>query len=100
MLLSPVLALWDGEPTFWCPGCQMTHRVHVSVPNAGGQRWGWNGDVNKPTFSPSILVTRGKDHLCHSFVQDGKIEFLGDSTHALARCHVDLPPIPAEELDS
>lgn len=31
---------------------------------------------------------------CHSFVRDGKIEFLSDSTHKLAGQTVDLPPLP------
>ncbi len=32
-----------------------------------------------------------KDTVCHSFVTDGKIQFLGDCTHALAGKTVDLP---------
>ena len=30
---------------------------------------------------------------CHSFVTDGRIQFLSDSTHVLAGQTVDLPPI-------
>jgi hypothetical protein len=31
---------------------------------------------------------------CHSFVRAGRIEFLNDSTHALAGKTVDLPDLP------
>ena len=88
-----------------------------------GPRWGWNGDVNKPTFSPSVLVRSGcsvpgydgggcwctyyaeypeevqdfKCGVCHSFVADGRIQFLSDCTHALAGQTVDLPQFPGYE---
>jgi Family of unknown function (DUF6527) len=97
--------------SFQCPGCNDIHSI-----NSG---WGWNGDLVKPTFTPSVLVTSG--HLspgsnaqatgmcwcnyeqrtgqkskfncgvCHSFVTNGRIQFLGDCTHALANQTVDLP---------
>ena len=31
---------------------------------------------------------------CHTFVTDGRIQFLGDCTHALAGQTVDLPDWP------
>ena len=77
-----------GRVLFWCPGCDSAHAVNVSP---GG--WGFNGDDARPTFTPSVLVRydgsdAGKDGappaLCHSFVTDGQIQFLGDCTHALA----------------
>jgi hypothetical protein len=34
---------------------------------------------------------------CHSFVRNGRIEFLGDCTHALASQTVDLPDLPAPD---
>jgi hypothetical protein len=101
--LSPVLrASQNGlRVQFWCPGCDDSHDVLV----AGDGAWGWNGDVNRPTFEPSIktdfLKTR-KDNegrwdggwvmkhgepvkmICHTFVRDGVIEFLSDCTHAMA----------------
>lgn len=80
--------------------------------------WGFNGDGDKPTLTPSVLVTRTtaeppvtpenlddwnrapwpqtkRQFICHSFVTDGRIQFLGDSTHALAGQTVDLPDFPA-----
>lgn len=103
-----------GQKMFWCPGCQCAHGVWTSdTPNpANGAAWQFNGDAVKPTISPSILV-RGKrpitddeakrimagesldipDFVCHSFVRDGKIEFLGDCTHSLAGTTVEMEPL-------
>ncbi|GAB3867430.1 hypothetical protein GCM10028801_41420 [Nocardioides maradonensis] len=83
---------------FRCPGCDRVHGVVVEAPNG----WVFNGDLERPTFTPSVLVNGfygdvteewKKQHpRCHSFVTDGRIQFLGDSTHALAGQTVDLPP--------
>lgn len=54
--LSPVLRdVADGGLMFWCPGCNLAHRVMVG--DGAGPRWGWNGDADKPVFTPSVLVT-------------------------------------------
>lgn len=60
---------------FMCPGCNCAHSVN--------QTWGFNNDVDKPTFTPSVLVTGRGDpnYRCHSFVTDGKIQFLEDCSH-------------------
>lgn len=95
---------------FWCPGCDEYHGPRVE---GGASQWQWNGDRDRPTLSPSILVTgkrritddeharlmRGEavevpDSRCHSFVRDGRIEFLSDCTHALAGQVVELPDDP------
>lgn len=50
----------------------------------GTKNWTWNGDVNFPTLRPSISTTQkiGDEIIvCHSFVNDGVVEFLNDSTH-------------------
>ena len=98
---------------FHCPGCECDH--HVQVGGAGAV-WIWNGDAERPTLSPSILIRTGHhipghtggcwctynaEHpddpspftcsVCHSFVVDGRMQFLGDSTHTLAGRTVDLP---------
>jgi hypothetical protein len=78
---------------FWCPGCDGAHGLRVSTDPAPGQRWGFNRDYNRPTFTPSVLVRydsadvgqpEAPPAVCHSFVRDGQIQFLGDCTHALA----------------
>ncbi|MFS2103548.1 DUF6527 family protein [Ralstonia sp. Ralssp135] len=103
----------DGMRTmmFDCPGCGFLHQVHVRGPQP--PVWSWNGSMDSPTFTPSILVTgvvqlTKEEHAaylrgeglpparplrCHSFVTDGRIQFLGDCTHALAGQTVDLPDI-------
>lgn len=40
------------------------------------------------------------DNVCHSFVRAGKIEFLGDCTHALAGQTVALPDWPDDDAES
>lgn len=82
--------------TIDCPGCGGFHVVHVAHSNPGAN-WQFNGDTERPTFTPSLLVNRDFSHpgvpRCHSFVRDGRIQFLGDSTHELAGQTVDLPGI-------
>lgn len=67
---------------FFCPGCQCGHWFNETT-------WQFNGDVDKPTVSPSILV-RDKI-ICHSFVNNGMIQFLSDCTHELAGQTVEIP---------
>lgn len=114
--LSRVLrSIAGGGLGFWCPGCREMHVVWTG--DGSGPRWGWNGNVERPTFTPSVLV-RGTQtvrdengrwtgdwvldaagnalpRVCHTFVTDGRIQFLGDCTHALAGQTVDLPDVPA-----
>jgi hypothetical protein len=74
--------------TFMCPGCNEIHQINT--------RWIFNGDLNSPTVSPSILVTwdQGIERTymrCHSFIRDGRIQFLDDCTHDLKGKTVELP---------
>lgn len=107
--LSPILRSVDGgRVMFWCPGCKEGHAVMVSASRNAGINWGYNGNPTAPTFTPSVLVTyngpdagqtdaeghRAPQAVCHSFVTDGRIQFLSDCTHALAGQTVDLPEFP------
>lgn len=113
----------DGVVMFVCPGCTdfvrkhphehralgsgestqvVYHGVWTQAPNQRGAKWGWNGSLESPTFTPSILLhgTKGTDGQilqprCHSFVTDGKIRFLSDCEHALRGQTVDLPEDPS-----
>ena len=70
---------------FHCPGCNYGHCVDVP-------RWTYNGSLERPTFSPSLLVNSFDPSLrCHSFVNDGRIQFLADCWHSLKGQTVDLP---------
>jgi len=77
----------DGRHRSWifhCPGCDNPHECD--------DRWGFNGNVDSPTFDGSVRVSAGGTiPECHSFVRDGRIQFLNDSGHALAGKTVDLP---------
>ena len=93
----------EGGIAFWCPGCDSVHAISVASP-AGGN-WTFDGNVDAPTFNPSILVTYpGADadkpgappSRCHSFVHGGRIQFLTDCTHALAGQTVELPDWPSD----
>lgn len=105
----------DNSFIFSCPGCKQPHRFTSS--------WQFNGDLENPTINPSILVKSGhfaphfkegdncwcsynlmkmaeglpeskfRCAICHSFIKEGKIQFLGDCTHELVGQTVELPEI-------
>jgi hypothetical protein len=86
---------------FWCPGCDSAHVVSDS----------WQVNTGTATISPSVLVYSHQKLInedlsgealtapenitttpqCHSFVTNGRIRYLSDSTHALAGKTVDVP---------
>lgn len=75
---------------FQCPGCKCAHFVYTDV--LGKPQWTWNGSYDKPTFQPSILTCKNDPrHTCHSYVTDGKIQFLDDCYHELKGQTVELP---------
>lgn len=75
---------------FHCPGCDCSHPFEVNCPSGNG--WAWNGSLDMPTFAPSLLVNQHRqESRCHSFVTDGKIQFLSDCHHKLAGQTVDVP---------
>lgn len=82
--------------TFWCPACDAPHAVRV----AGNGAWGWNGSTDAPTLTPSVFFNPPGAHhnpereTCHSFVTDGRIQFLSDCSHKLAGQTVELPEYP------
>jgi len=76
---------------FQCPGCKCAHAIAKGV-------WGWNGSLENPTFTPSVLTGHPNEkgeqfavNRCHSFVTDGKIQFLGDCWHELKDQTIALP---------
>lgn len=121
-------SLESGRLAFMCPGCRGLHQVAVRQDGQNiGPAWGYNGNPNAPTFTPSILcrytrldmdddeldrvlaeykLPEDRERLladkrvsvvCHSFVTDGRIQFLNDCTHALAGQTVDLPDLTGDE---
>lgn len=84
--------------SFWCEGCDEVHTITDA--------WQFNGDFENPTINPSVLVTRpanpnaGKgfeeyrtEKRCHSFIKNGKIEYLPDSKHDYFGTERELLPI-------
>lgn len=59
------------------------YHVYTVGEVSSGPSWQWNGDMEKPTFTPSLLVRTGDDRQCHLFVRDGMIQYLDDCYHEL-----------------
>ena len=82
----------DGNKgmAFFCPGCRNYH-AFIIEQHSGGPLWTWNGSMDKPTFSPSLLVS-GSDssRRCHCYVNNGQIQYLSDCWHKLAGQTVDM----------
>jgi hypothetical protein len=104
--------------SFWCTGCNSAHTIYHG--NSTNARWSWNGNIDKPTFSPSVLIRSGhyipdtitdtcwctynrdnpdngngfKCGVCHSFIIDGNIQYLDDCTHELKGQTIPLPEWP------
>lgn len=82
----------DVSYVFDCPACGIGHSFRVE---GNGPKWSFNGNVDRPTFEPSLLVKWRKngtlDQVCHSFVRDGQMQFLSDCTHELAGRTITLP---------
>jgi Family of unknown function (DUF6527) len=91
----------------WCPACQEMHVIFDS--------WSFNGDLNAPTFSPSVKIGErltvkkdgrwtgewvrdangnAVDQCCHYILASGIIHYCGDCTHALAGKQLPLPLLP------
>jgi hypothetical protein len=84
--------LEDGKLAFYCKGCECYHWVRIDKNE--NPHWEFNGNYDKPTFNPSILVTIGHypqpNGICHSFITDGKIQYLSDCTHQYAGQTIEL----------
>lgn len=114
-VVAKVRRLTGGYIEWNCPGCETAHLIPVEGTNA----WAWNGDSDRPTIAPSVLVhshpTSRVDKIpydggeplsveyktvtprCHSFIRDGKLMFMADSTHRLSGHTVEIPEWPASE---
>lgn len=103
----------DGLLSWACRGCGTVH----TIPTQGDPPvWGYNGNPEAPTFTPSIRASGRALELdaegwwsgewkrdangetipsvCHSFITDGQVQYLSDSTHHLAGQTVPLEDIP------
>lgn len=106
-----------GGIGFYCPGCKHAHVINVDATN-GRPLWTFNGNQDAPTFTPSVLVKykhpKGYSNnnpapadfkgemvtdVCHTFVTDGRIQYLSDCTHELAGQTIDMVDFKWSEND-
>lgn len=112
--------LEGGRLAFWCPGCKEYHVLPIDRQER--PVWSFNGNYDQPTFSPSVLYQSGhfisgkkvdcwcdyhRNHpdepqapkciRCHSFVRNGKIQYLTDSSHELSGQTIEMAD-PDKEL--
>jgi Family of unknown function (DUF6527) len=98
------------------PSGRRTFPIILKGQREGTGCWTWNGDTDKPTLRPSVLTTSGhfiesqngkecwcnfnkqnpdktpvfQCYRCHTWINDGKAQFLGDCSHELANQTLDL----------
>jgi len=92
----------NGAPAgywHWCPACEALHGISVQQKNNSGAVWRFDGNFDRPTFSPSIRCFATEEDgsltiLCHYFINSGMIQFCGDNPHELNGQTVPLPDIP------
>lgn len=110
--VSPFLRRGTDAYSHWCPGCLEPH----SIPNT----WEFDGNVNSPTFKPSVNITgvqtvveRGRwtgefkkdaagnpiPYCCHYILTAGQLQFQPECTHELKGQTVPLPVLPAFLMD-
>jgi hypothetical protein len=115
--VSKFLRRTSSGYSYWCQGCEETHAVNDT--------WQFDGNVDAPTFSPSVSVTSGhfvpgwkgpscwctynaahpdkptvfECSRCHHFIKGGMVKFLGDCTHSLAGQTLPLPELPEHLRD-
>jgi hypothetical protein len=103
MKAAPVVEYYDDPEKgtvighlIFCPACECGHIFYNGKQRDKNRAsWSFNGDCNRPTFQPSMLVHYGEDlkKVCHSFVTDGRILYLQDCTHEMAGKSIELPCI-------
>ena len=94
--MAKVLRVYDDDVSymFYCPGCE---QYHVYTTKNSNLCWKFNGDMEKPTFTPSLLTWKdAKDDIsasrCHLVITDGKIAYCRDCTHKYAGQTIDMEP--------
>ena len=82
------------ELGFMCPGCKCIHFISDKLTDirCTPPVWEFNDNYDKPTVRASVL-TWNNEMRCHSFITDGKIQFLSYCSHELANKTVELPDL-------
>lgn len=86
---------------WWCPACSRMH----PLPDG----WKFDGDLERPTFSPSFKHTwraftshtaeglgQGERYnaVCHYILTAGQVAYCDDSSHAMAGKTIPMPHLP------
>lgn len=105
-VINAKLRAANGSIFFKCPACERVHGLRVTT---GGDDWTYNCNADAPTFRPSLQVLYNHwvppatpenphpgpqtrvDARCHSYITDGRIEYLGDCTHVMVGQTVAIP---------
>ena len=104
--LSPKLHAREHETWtqywFYCPACGETHHYNGLKMNGEPLLWEFNGNVEKPSFTPSLRITgvhreTGQPSCCHLYVTDGAIHFCGDCSHGMSGQTVPMVDMPRTE---
>lgn len=102
----PIIRRYGTDPLyiFWfCPGCGHTHTVPVALERVPGKLWGFNGNDEKPTITPSILNfyehpdTKQRITTCHCHIRDGQIAYCDDNPHRYNGRTIPMVEIPTED---
>lgn len=88
------------EILVWCPGCDNLHSLTTDLaPGRSGALWRYNRNEDAPTFTPSLMVNKYNGSRCHSYIRDGRWEFLSDSSHPYAGMSVAMVRLPDWAFD-
>lgn len=73
--------------SFHCVGCGHSHGFDDT--------WTLSGSIENPTVQPSLLTRwnfgeENKENICHLFITEGRLHYLGDCTHEYAGKIVDM----------
>ena len=87
--MPKVITCMEGTGTaihgylIWCPACDQAHLLD--------RRWSFNGDVERPTFVPSLIANASEaKRRCHSYITLGLIRYLDDCGHSMKGVTVPL----------
>lgn len=100
-----------GGLAHYCPACEEMHQFALDGYNSSGAKWTWDGNVEAPSFIPSMHIkvnppghpeyqSDAGSSVCHYHLLGGVIDFLGDCTHAMRGTKVPLPDLPLQYTDA
>lgn len=101
-----------GGYAHWCPACEKMHAFAIDGKNSSNAQWTFDGNVEAPTFNPSMNIKTGprptvpagrpdagRIDICHYILKAGQLQFQNDCTHALKGQTVPLPELPERLRD-